>query len=203
MNTAIAQRLLRSWHTGTSERQPEADPPKRVLRPYLWKRYDPRSRQRPAPWLSGVLVAAAAGALMAGCGEGQESTSSRVPRDAATAGSPDSNAPDSVTGQPPTPTESGPESPQVGQYYPVTVYSHCGIRFMEFGDRHWKAENPVPAPTPRPNSQGIVEVDNYTPGMVTLIEQDTLKFAVDDSAVQEQNIVVYFHPTTKHPPPCA
>lgn len=94
---------------------------------------------------------------------------------------------------PSPPTSNAPKSPQVGKSYSMNVYSHCGIEFVRFGDRYWQTDNPVPQPGRSP----------YTPGTMTLVDQNTLKFTVDADEVPAKSIVVYFHPTTERPPPCA
>lgn len=148
-------------------------------------------------------IAVLAGVFLSACGDEHQTPPSQEPeslsRHASAAAPPDSPGGDPAT----TPPTTGPESPEPQTSYPIAIHSHCGIEFVDFGGRRWKAEEPVPAPTPRPDSEGVVSVDGDTPGMMTLLDPDTLQFTADDEAVREQGITVRFHPTDDHVPPCA
>ncbi|MBN9619063.1 MAG: hypothetical protein J0H43_04950 [Actinobacteria bacterium] len=85
----------------------------------------------------------------------------------------------------------------------VTIASHCGIKFLQFNGRNWQAVNPIPEPPTRPDAQGNVSLTGGTPGTITLVDHDTLRFVVDESKVNSPVKIVVFHPTTKSIPLCA
>ncbi|TWP53561.1 hypothetical protein FKR81_06315 [Lentzea tibetensis] len=83
----------------------------------------------------------------------------------------------------------------------IEVLTHCGLEFLKFGDRTWRAETPLPEPKPRPDPNGV-KYDGYTSGVVTVVDDKTLRFAVDDTRFEAPSEPVVFHPTDVEPPLC-
>lgn len=97
----------------------------------------------------------------------------------------------------------GPAEPELGIAYPYDLYSHCGIMFAKFGGKVWKADDAVGAWAPRPDDRGAVVDSGYTAGTMTMIDADTIVFAVDERRyVTDGSVEIVYHPTTEEPPTC-
>jgi len=99
-----------------------------------------------------------------------------------------------------------PASLVVGQRFPYSVYTHCGFNQIELGGRRWAPAEPVPpVPEPRLGPGGIATVNGYTAGVMTLLDAQTLRFAVDDATVQTAGVVVTYRiaPADALPEVCA
>jgi hypothetical protein len=75
---------------------------------------------------------------------------------------------------------------EVGRDYPVELSTHCGLTVTEFAGRRWKAER----------SGGMTQ-GPVTPGIMRLLDVDTLRFTAADTG-----LVVVFRPTVEPPPAC-
>jgi hypothetical protein len=80
--------------------------------------------------------------------------------------------------------------PEIGHDYTVRLYSQCGIEVAQFAGRRWKAERSIGSPVE-------VSGDNSTPGVVRLLDADTLLFTASG-----RDLVVVFRATTEPPRAC-
>lgn len=64
------------------------------------------------------------------------------------------------------------------------------------------AATPLPEPRPRADAAGIVTRDGYTDGLMTLVDDDLLRFVVTDPLVEEVGLTVDFVPATARVPLC-
>ena len=145
-----------------------------------------------APVAAAAIVAGVAGAVALGRG----STHTAAPL----AGSPQSTPTGSVR---PNPTTHRTASPPAGAGRPFVAPSHCGIKFIRYAGRNWEAVHPIAEPATRPDARGDVSLTGGTPGTITRIGKNTLRFAIDESKVSSPAKVVVFHPTSKSIPLCA
>lgn len=91
----------------------------------------------------------------------------------------------------------------IGVAYPFRLATHCGITFALFGGRTWQAVGTPAVPVSKPNPDGTISYTGYTPGSMTLLSTDQLRFTVDETAVTGPTKTVMFHPTSTQPRLCA
>jgi hypothetical protein len=97
----------------------------------------------------------------------------------------------------------GPTSPRLGVAYPFDLYSHCGIDFAHFGGRIWRAERAMAEPRTLPDANGEVAYTAYTAGTMTLLDDTTARFVIDERRYEVAgSAVVIFRPTTAKPARC-
>lgn len=132
-----------------------------------------------------AILAAATAAILAGCGSPvslrSDIASATTVHGAAPAASPapQTAAPDA---RPPPPTpRTEPPHPQVGIAYPFDLLTHCGITATRFGAHDWLTVTPSPDPPARRGPDGSTPPQGspYTPGTMTLIRTDLLRFTYD------------------------
>lgn len=84
----------------------------------------------------------------------------------------------------------------LGVPIPARAFIHCGgWEIGEFAGKYWSvAGTPPPRPALRPDAQGVVAEDGYRRGTLTLTDQNTAMFRVDDATVLTPGIVVTYHP---------
>lgn len=139
---------------------------------------------------SAAVVAACL--VLAGC------AAKEVPQ-AAPGTPPSSSTPATQDVQPDTDPRLGPPTAEVGVSYPFELYTHCGVRFAQFGGQTWAVAQPVADPEGTPFARGAI---NYLPGTATLTDTSTLRFTVADHSRTIPGEVVTFHPTTQPMPMC-
>ena len=83
-------------------------------------------------------------------------------------------------------------SPPAGE--PFSLYTHCGFVNTEFAGRFWVADTPAPTLTVRGDETGLVTMDGYTDGTMMMVEDDLLRFTIDDPFIEEQGLFVDFVP---------
>lgn len=88
------------------------------------------------------------------------------------------------------------ESVEVGETYRMTLNFHCGIKYIRFDQREWRAEKPLLAP---PDKQAWPD---RTPVDVAYVDQNTLRLTVDDEASAGAGEVVMFHPSPERAERC-
>lgn len=93
-------------------------------------------------------------------------------------------------------TVVGTEYPELGRNYAVEVSAHCGIKYMTFAGRDWKADNPIPDPGPEPAGEDVASYDGTVSGTAVWVDTDTVHLIVDGLPL------IVFHPTTEDAPPC-
>jgi hypothetical protein len=85
----------------------------------------------------------------------------------------------------------------IGESYPMSVYTHCGITFLRFAGLDWAPERVVGDPGPVPDGNSNLVEDWTVDGHVVVVDERTLHFIAADTPV------MVFHPTSELPPPCA
>jgi hypothetical protein len=83
-------------------------------------------------------------------------------------------------------------SPPAGK--PFSLYTHCGFVNTEYAGRFWVADTPAPTLTVRGDETGLVTMDGYTDGTMTMVGDDLLRFTIDDPFIEEQGLFVDFVP---------
>jgi hypothetical protein len=83
------------------------------------------------------------------------------------------------------PTGGSADHPVIGVAYPFEMFTHCGIRWADFGGRSWLAVHPTSAQF-QPNE---------TAGTMTLVSADAARFDYAGGAVE-------FTPATPRAPSC-
>jgi hypothetical protein len=84
--------------------------------------------------------------------------------------------------------------------YPFDMLSHCGIGWAHFGGRDWASAVVEPDPGAQPDARGITHYTGYTPGFMTLVDQNTVRFEAL-GAVGE--VLVEMHPVNAPAPACS
>ncbi|GHB62667.1 hypothetical protein [Streptomyces umbrinus] len=133
-----------------------------------------------------VVVLLSAGLLLSGC-----SSSSDTPEDEGYTG-PTLPARTVVKDK----WQEGPAKPKQHKPYPYDIYTHCGIKWVNFGGRWWVLDSVFPGPEQvkgEPPSQDTQRLAGY----MTLIGPDTANF---DAAGMP---TMQFVPSEDEPPGCA
>jgi hypothetical protein len=89
-------------------------------------------------------------------------------------------------------TVSTPPSPPAGE--PFSLYTHCGFVNTEYAGRFWVADMPAPRLTVRADETGLVTMDGYTDGNMTMLGDDRVRFTIDDPFIEEKGLSVDFVP---------
>jgi hypothetical protein len=145
-----------------------------------------------------ALVGAATTCVVAvgGCGTAQPAAS--PPASVVTSPVPVAEVARADPGRPRT----GPADPQLGVAYPYDLYTHCGIRYAQFGGRWWEVSPPRAEPAARAGADGVTRYTGYTAGTMTLVGTDVARFVVDVRHAAPDDPVVTFFPASGQPPPC-
>lgn len=98
--------------------------------------------------------------------------------------------------------QAAPPENRQGMGYPITLNTHCGIRFANFNGQTWATTPTLPEPKPRPPADGKAVYTGQTTGTFTLTSRDTAHFTVDTSKYIHDGTPVLFHVTDKQPTPC-
>lgn len=104
------------------------------------------------------------------------------------------SAPSSEAGPPLPPDVFGPAAPQIGVDYPFSLLTHCGIDYVTFGGRVWRAVPPEPEPVRVPDANGMTEYTGYTSGVMRLLGPDSLRFTITDPHSAARGRSVRFAP---------
>jgi hypothetical protein len=96
----------------------------------------------------------------------------------------------------------GHPTPHSAGTTPFELYTHYGIHFTTFAGRYWETLTALPDPQPVPNAQGVTTYTGYISGSMTLVDPNTLRFAINDPAVSITGQVVVFRPKSAPPPLC-
>jgi hypothetical protein len=99
-------------------------------------------------------------------------------------------APQSMATPAPTVAPSGGsvDAPVIGVAYPFELFTHCGIRWADFGGRSWAAVHPTSQPYPGGH--------NTTAGTMTLVSADVARFDYAEGTAE-------FIPAVVEPALCA
>lgn len=128
---------------------------------------------------------------------------SRAAPDAASRATPD-NASRAAGPVNPRDPRLGPANPARGVPFPFDLYSHCGIEFARLGGEVWRAARPIREPLALPDADGITTYTAYTAGTMTLVDDELLRFVIDERRYEVSGSpVVVFRRTTVDPPLCA
>ena len=85
---------------------------------------------------------------------------------------------------------------------PVDVLTHCGLDYVRFQGRVWRAETPQPEPKQRPDSHGVTAYTGYTHGMITLVDENTARFTFDEKRYDAPVHELVLRPAAGEPPLC-
>ena len=97
----------------------------------------------------------------------------------------------------------GPANPEIGVPYPYDLYTHCGVTFARFGGRVWRKDGGVGVYVRRPREDGTVVEDGYTGGTMTMIDENTIVFRVDEQLYEtDRRVEFVYHPSDEEPPWC-
>ncbi|WP_338700008.1 hypothetical protein V2W30_25270 [Streptomyces sp. Q6] len=91
--------------------------------------------------------------------------------------------------------EKGPAHPKDHKPYPYDIYTHCGIKWVEFGGR-WRVLDSVFPGAPQVKGDPPSQYSQRLAGHMTLIGPDTANF---DAAGMP---TMRFVPTERKPPGC-
>lgn len=69
-----------------------------------------------------------------------------------------------------------PAHPGIGTSYAYNWYAHCGMVYISFDGKVWKADEPVAVPKMHPDAKGVTWGPPIVPGYVTLLSPTTLRF---------------------------
>ena len=122
----------------------------------------------------GLAVAGVAVAAITSCSAAAEPASLEAPQSPAAAPSPSS-------------ASSSGES--------FALYTHCETIRTEYAGRWWVATTPLPQHTARPDASNLGRTDDYTEGVITRVQDDLLRFVVQDARIEESGIAVDLVPT--------
>jgi hypothetical protein len=89
-------------------------------------------------------------------------------------------------------TVSTSPSPLAGERF--SIYTHCGFVTTEYAGRFWVVDTPAPTLTVQADETGLVTMDGYTDGNMTILGDDRLRFTIDDPFIEEEDLFVDFVP---------
>ncbi|GLZ35428.1 hypothetical protein Lesp02_76150 [Lentzea sp. NBRC 105346] len=94
-----------------------------------------------------------------------------------------------------------PEAPAAAPQQ-IDVLTHCGLEYVRFDGRVWRAETPQPEPKVRPDEQGVTAYTGYTHGTITVVDQDTARFTFDEKRYDALVHELVLRPAAQEPPLC-
>lgn len=164
---------------------------------------------------TGLVAIVAATVTLGGCAEAQDSeepahvaASSPAVHStlsaAAIAGS-TSLPPSTSTRQfTPPPPRSAAATARLPTGTPFDLLIHCGVKYLEYETKEYKAARPQDAPVrlPAPGASTVTET-GYAHGYLQVINRHTIKFVVADPTVSIDGQTITFTSTSDTPLPCA